>query len=81
MDMEWRRAERLAWRGVPERLDMSFAQGNVEMRAKPNGTAAGSNFEWNGYASVYGTPFDMWDRFGEPYTEDVRPGRCRAVAE
>jgi hypothetical protein len=60
-------------RGVPERLALQFAQGNIEMRAKPNGTAAGSNFEWNGYAAVYGVDFPMWDPRGEPYTEDVGP--------
>jgi len=69
--LEMRRQCRMAMRGVPERLGLRFAQGNIEMRAKPNGTAAGSNFEWNGYAAVYGVDFDMWDQNGEPYTEDV----------
>jgi HK97 family phage prohead protease len=73
MDREMRRQRRMAMRGVPERLALQFAQGNIEMRAKPNGTAAGSNFEWNGYAAVYGVDFPMWDPRGEPYTEDVGP--------
>jgi HK97 family phage prohead protease len=64
----------MAMRGVPERLGLQFAQGNIEMRAKPNGTAAGSNFEWNGYAAVYGVGFEMWDPHGEPYTEEVAYG-------
>src|ERR1039458_2589832 len=71
MNRELRRQCRMAMRGVPERLGVQFAQGNIEMRAKPNGTAAGSNFEWNGYAAVYGVDFPMWDPNGEPYTEDV----------
>ena len=77
MDRELRRQRRMAMRGVPERLALSFAGGGIEMRAKPNGTAAGSAFEWNGYAAVYGTPFDMYDPWGERYTESVAPGACR----
>ena len=77
MDAELRRQRRMAMRGVPERLALSFAGGGIEMRAKPNGTAAGSAFEWNGYAAVYGTPFDMYDPWGERYTESVAPGACR----
>jgi HK97 family phage prohead protease len=77
MDREMRRQCRMAMRGVPERLGLQFAQGSIEMRAKPNGTAAGSNFEWNGYATVYGVDFPMWDPWGEPYTEDVGPGAAR----
>src|SRR5215469_4233899 len=64
----------MAMRGVPERLGLSFADGNIEMRAKPNGTAAGSNFEFNGYAATYVNWFPMWDPHGEPYEESVRYG-------
>src|SRR5215472_4674657 len=77
MDEERRHRERLAWRGVPERLGLAFSQGNIDMRAKPNGTAAGSNFEWNGYAAVYGVEFDMWDRNGDPYSEHVEYGASK----
>jgi HK97 family phage prohead protease len=77
MDFELRRQRRMAMRGVPERLALSFAGGGIEMRAKPNGTAAGSSFEWNGYAAVYGVDFPMWDPHGEPYVESVAPGACR----
>ena len=72
-----RRQRRMAMRGVPERLGLRFADGNIEMRAKPNGTAAGSNFEWRGYATVYGEPFDMWDQNGDPFTESVAPAAAR----
>lgn len=74
--LEMRRRERLSWRGVPERVGLSFAQGNIEMRAKPSGHGT-TDFEWNGYATVYGTPFPMWDPRGEPYTEDVAPGAAK----
>ena len=77
MDRELRRQRRMAMRGVPERLALSFAGGGIEMRAKPNGTPAGSNFEWRGYAAVYNHDFPMWDPLGEPYTESVAPGACR----
>jgi len=75
--LELRRQRRMAMRGAPERLGLRFAQGNIEMRAKPNGTAAGSNFEWNGYATVYDFEFDMWDQNGEPFTEHVAQGAAR----
>jgi HK97 family phage prohead protease len=77
MDREMRRQCRMAMRGVPERLGLSFAGGNIEMRAKPNGTAAGTSFEWSGYAAVYGVDFPMWDPRGERYTESVAPGACK----
>lgn len=76
MDYELRRAARMAMRGVPERLGMQFARGNIEMRAKPNGTG-GTAFTWEGYATVYDAPFDMWDQNGEPFTETVAPGAAR----
>jgi HK97 family phage prohead protease len=74
---ELRNAQRLSMVRLEERLALSFAQGGVEMRAKPNGTAAGSNFEWRGYATVYDAPFQMWDRFDEPFMESVAQGACR----
>jgi HK97 family phage prohead protease len=77
MDLDLRHQCRMAMRGVPERLGLSFAKGNIEMRAKPNGTAAGSNFEWRGYATVYDTDFPMWDPRGEPYTEYVAQGAAK----
>ncbi len=77
MDRELRRQARMAMRGVPERLGLSFAGGNVEMRAKPDGTAAGTSFEWRGYATVYDADFPMYDPHGEPYTESVAQGACR----
>src|SRR5262249_15426466 len=73
-ELELRRRERLGWRGVPERLGLSFDQGNIEMRARPNGTAAGCYYEWNGYAARYDVKFPMWDRNGDPYDESVRSG-------
>jgi HK97 family phage prohead protease len=74
---ELRRQRRMAMRGVPERLGLRFADGHIEMRSKPNGTAAGVNFEWRGYATVYGAEFDMWDQNGDPFTEDVAQGAAR----
>lgn len=75
--LELRRQRRMAMRGAPERLGLRFAQGNIEMRSRPNGTTAGVNFEWTGYATVYGADFDMWDQEGEPFTENVAPGAAR----
>lgn len=77
MNHELRQLRRMAMYGVPERLGMSFSGGGFEMRAKPNGTAAGSAFEFNGYATVYNAPFPMWDQAGEPFTEVVAPGAAK----
>lgn len=74
---ELRRAQRLSMVRLDERLSLSFDRGNIEMRAKPNGTAAGSAFEWTGYAAVYDADFPMYDRMGEPYTESVAQGACK----
>ena len=76
MDFERRRQARMAMRGVPERLGLRFADGNVEMRSKPSGHGT-TDFEWNGYATVYDSPFSMWDQNGEPFTESVAQGACR----
>ena len=62
--------------GQHARRSMALARGSVEMRAKPDGTG-GTNFEFNGYGSTFNDPFDMWDKWGDPYTEDVRPGSFR----
>ena len=45
----------------------------LEMRAKPDGTG-GTSFEFEGYGAVFDAPFDMWDPWGDPYTEVVRQG-------
>jgi len=56
-----------------ERRRMPFARGKVELRAKPDGTG-GTTYEFEGYGAVFDTPFDMWDPWGDPYVEVVRPG-------
>jgi HK97 family phage prohead protease len=56
-----------------ERRRMPFARGQVELRAKPDGTG-GTTYEFEGYGAVFDTPFDMWDPWGDPYIEVVRPG-------
>jgi HK97 family phage prohead protease len=76
MTLEMRRAARMAMRGVPERLGLEFARGNIEMRAKPSGTG-GTAFTWEGYAAVYDTPFPMWDQDGEPFDETVALGAAK----
>jgi HK97 family phage prohead protease len=46
---------------------------HLEMRAKPNGSG-GTTFEFEGYGAVFDAPFEMWDPWGDPYTEVVRQG-------
>lgn len=72
-DMERRRQRRSSMLAIPERLSLQFAKGDLEMRAKPNGTG-GTAFEFNGYAATFNDPFDMWDPWGDPYTEEVEQG-------
>jgi HK97 family phage prohead protease len=45
----------------------------LEMRAKPDGTG-GTTFVFDGYGSTFDEPFEMWDPWGDPYTEVVRQG-------
>jgi HK97 family phage prohead protease len=70
-DPAWE-ARRKRWAGSllhrPERRKMP-----MEMRSKPDGTG-GTNFEFEGYGAVFNAPFEMWDKWGDPYTEVVRPG-------
>ena len=75
-EFELRAQARMAMRGVPERLGLRFADGQIEMRSKPSGHGT-TNFEWNGYATVYGADFDMWDQNGDPFTESVAPGAAK----
>jgi HK97 family phage prohead protease len=72
-DLELRAQRRLSMTAIPERISLSFAAGNIEMRAKPNGTG-GTSFRYEGYFSTFDQPFEMWDMWGDPYTEVVRPG-------
>jgi HK97 family phage prohead protease len=71
--LELRRQRRSSMLAVPERIALSFARGGIEMRAKPNGTG-GTSFRFEGYAATFNEPFEMWDMWGDPYTEVVRPG-------
>jgi HK97 family phage prohead protease len=73
---ELRRQARMAMFSVPERLGLRFADGHIEMRAKPSGHGTDA-FEWNGYATVYDADFPMWDQDGEAFTETVAPGAAR----
>ena len=50
----------------------------IEMRSQPDGTG-GTDFVFEGYAAVFDSPFGMWDRWGEPYTEVVKPGAFTAT--
>lgn len=59
--------------GHLERRRMPFERGGIELRGVPDGTG-GSGYVFRGYASVFDSPFDMWDGWGDPYTEVVRPG-------
>ena len=67
---ELRAQRRLSMLRVPERISLQFGASGVEMRAKANGTG-GTAFQFNGYATVYNYPFEMWDFWGEEFSEKV----------
>jgi len=70
MPMELRMQRRASMLRVPERLNLPFGIAGMEMRAKPNGTG-GTNFEFNGYFAVFDHPFQMWDFWGDEFSELV----------
>ena len=70
---ELRRRRRGTIIRMAERRRMPFTRGNIELRAKPDGTG-GTSYEFEGYGAVFDTPFDMWDPWGDPYVEVVRQG-------
>jgi HK97 family phage prohead protease len=45
----------------------------LEMRSMPDGTG-GTDFQFTGYGATFDDPFEMWDPWGDPYTEVVRQG-------
>jgi hypothetical protein len=73
--LELRQQRRLSMRCVPERLSLNFSGAGLgmEVRAKANGTG-GTMFHFTGYAAVFDHPFEMWDWWGDPFTEVVNPG-------
>ena len=70
--LELRAQRRSSMLRVPERLSLSFG-GHTEMRAKPNGTG-GTRYQFDGYFLVYDHPFDMWDFWGDGFSEIVNQG-------
>ena len=71
--LELRKRRRGSMVRMLERRRMPFARGNIELRAKPDGTG-GTAYEFEGYGAVFDTPFDMWDPWGDAYVEVVRQG-------
>lgn len=59
--------------GQPARRSMKLGRGNIEVRARPDGTG-GTKFEFRGYGATFGDSFEMWDKWGDPYEEEVEPG-------
>jgi HK97 family phage prohead protease len=59
--------------GIAERVALPFGSAGLEMRAKPNGTG-GTAYTFEGYAAVFDAPFEMWDMWGDPYTEVLNQG-------
>lgn len=72
---ELRKRRRGSMFGRPERRSLLFDTGMVELRAKPSGHGT-TNFEFNGYAVVYESPFEMWDQWGDRYEENVERRAC-----
>lgn len=62
----------LSARGQGLGMERRIYPAQFEVRASPNGTG-GTKYSLRGYATVYGTPYSMLDKFGE-YEERVLPG-------
>lgn len=71
--LELRAQRRLSMLRVPERLALPLVSASLEMRAKANGTG-GTSFHFTGYFLVYSHPFQMYDWWGDEFTEIVQPG-------
>lgn len=69
--LELRKQRRNSMLRTPERLSLTGL--GMEVRAKASGTG-GTNFHFTGYAAVFDHPFEMWDFWGEPFTEVVNQG-------
>ncbi len=72
---EVRKERRSTMRGRAERQVLDFKRGGVELRAKQSGTG-GTSYEFEGYAAVYDTGFEMYDWWGDQYIEVVNQGAC-----
>jgi HK97 family phage prohead protease len=70
--IELRSQRRASMLRVPERL-AAHRGGAIEMRAMQNGTG-GTKFQFTGYAAVFDHPFQMWDWWGDEFTEIVNQG-------
>ena len=66
------REHRSDWRGRHERRRQPS---QFELRAKPDGTG-GTAYSFDGYAAVFDTGFEMWDAWGDRYTEVLASGAC-----
>ncbi|MDH6111926.1 HK97 family phage prohead protease [Kitasatospora sp. MAP12-15] len=49
-----------------------------EFRANPS-SASGQTFAFRGYAATFEQPFDMWDMWGDPYTEVLDAHACNGT--
>lgn len=72
--LEVLREHRSSMRGQRERRAQSV-RAQFEFRANPT-AAGGQTFSFNGYAATFEQPFDMWDMWGDPYTEVLDPRAC-----
>ena len=70
--LELRMQRRASMLRIPERLSLSFG-GHTELRARPNGTG-GTKYSFDGYFLVFDHPFDMWDFWGDAFSEVVNQG-------
>ena len=68
------RERRDAMHGQRERLAQSVKT-QFEFRANPD-SAAGPTFRFEGHAATFEQPFDMWDSWGDPYTEVLDARAC-----
>ncbi len=68
------RERRDAMRGQREQRRQRIPA-EFEFRANPSG-ASGQTFSFTGFAATFEQPFDMWDAWGDPYSEVLAATAC-----
>lgn len=65
----------MAVKGTRSRHTQMRPRAEFDFRARPDGTG-GTVYTFHGYAAAFDAGFEMWDAWGDPYTEELAAGSC-----
>lgn len=65
----------MAMKGTRSRHTQARPRAEFDFRARPDGTG-GTVYSFHGYAAAFDAGFEMWDAWGDPYTEELAAGSC-----